>query len=219
MKVYFVRHGECVSNQNGTQQTPDEPLTEKGREQARILAARFESIPVDHIITSPYARAKQTAETIAEDKSLQIRKDNLIGEFRWPSSLDGKLKKDPEAVAVRDLIEQHWAAGANASWKHSDEESFQEIRTRAAEFLNHLATLDYQYILVVSHARLLKVLFAVMIHGEDVSGKIASDFFYATSLNNTGITVATLEKNKKKDWNLITINDHAHLGDYTRQPH
>ena len=64
MKLYLVRHGESTYNIDGIIQPLGSELSEKGKEQAKFLAARFKNIPVDIIISSPLKRAKQTAEII-----------------------------------------------------------------------------------------------------------------------------------------------------------
>lgn len=211
MKLYLVRHGETGANKGGTHQNGEEALSEQGEKQAAILGERFKSIPIDLLIASPYLRTQQTAQKIAQAKNLPITNSDLIIEFKWPSAFVGEKRAAPEILAVRKKIEEQW--GLNPSWKHSDEESFAEIRKRACDFLEHVKNLQAQNIAVVSHARFLKVLLAVLLHGPEVNGKTAVDLVYALSHNNTGITVAEYNGH----WSVITINDHAHLGDYHGQ--
>lgn len=215
MRLYLVRHGESVSNKAVTQSSPDEQLSEHGREQARFLANRFSNIKIDAIISSPYTRTLETAKSISDLKNIPVETNELAREFRWPTEFKGMSKKDPEVSIIRKTIEEKWSEDEN--WRHSDEETFAEIRERAVAFLNSLDDIKkYENIVVVSHARFLKVLLAVMIHGKEVSGKTATEMLYRISIINTGITVAEQHKGA---WNLVTINDHAHLGDYHRQIH
>jgi broad specificity phosphatase PhoE len=66
--ITLLRHGESVGNANGYHQgQSDFPLTEKGRRQAQALAQRWkkEALSFDKIISSPLARARQTAQILA----------------------------------------------------------------------------------------------------------------------------------------------------------
>jgi len=68
MAIYFLRHGECEANLNGTYagQRDNSPLTPRGREQALKAAADFAHIRVDVIISSPLDRALDTAKIVAK---------------------------------------------------------------------------------------------------------------------------------------------------------
>lgn len=63
-KLFFItllRHGESVGNaESRWQGQADFPLTDRGREQARALAARWkrENAQFDHVISSPLSRAR-----------------------------------------------------------------------------------------------------------------------------------------------------------------
>lgn len=62
MKVRFIRHGESLANAGGVTAEPDTiPLTRKGELQAQTISQTFGNAP-DLIITSPYLRARHTAE-------------------------------------------------------------------------------------------------------------------------------------------------------------
>ena len=65
MKLLLVRHGETAGNVQRTLQGPDDPLSERGRRQARALAehlARREDIVA--MYASPLTRALDTARAI-----------------------------------------------------------------------------------------------------------------------------------------------------------
>jgi broad specificity phosphatase PhoE len=65
MELYLVRHGESEGNAQSLHQPAGVGLSARGREEARLLAQRFSSLPIDAIVSSPFARALQTATTIA----------------------------------------------------------------------------------------------------------------------------------------------------------
>ena len=65
--LYFVRHGEQVDAEFGL---PEGPLSERGRQQASLIADRLQSIRFDAAYTSPLQRAIETAGVITERLNL-----------------------------------------------------------------------------------------------------------------------------------------------------
>ena len=64
--VLLVRHGLTASTGHVlTGWTPGVGLDERGREQAKALAARLAPVPLAAIVTSPLERCQETAEAIA----------------------------------------------------------------------------------------------------------------------------------------------------------
>src|SRR3989304_9359611 len=110
MKIYFVRHGESVSNALGLRQGPDGGLTAKGIKQAKAVAKKFSKIPLDLIVSSPYDRAKLTAQIISKAIGKKIVYSPLFIERRNPAHLFGKPIEDPEgslsiSVAANQVID------------------------------------------------------------------------------------------------------------------
>ncbi len=76
----FLRHGESVGNaEDRLQGHADYPLTEAGRAQARLLAERWlgEQVTFDLVLTSPLARAKETAQVITEVLHVPLETDPI----------------------------------------------------------------------------------------------------------------------------------------------
>ena len=75
MKVYFLRHGIAVEAEEWNGSERDRPLTDKGRKQLERTgkALAVLEIELDAIVTSPLARAKETAEIIAKSFNLRER--------------------------------------------------------------------------------------------------------------------------------------------------
>ena len=69
--LYLVRHGESEGNAKGvfTGQT-DSPLTPRGREQAKTVAAALRHVHFDRIVSSALSRTKDTAAEIAKDRGI-----------------------------------------------------------------------------------------------------------------------------------------------------
>ena len=88
MKIYFIRHGSTNSLEKNISQSAEEPLSQKGVEEARQLTKRFKSVKIDLVISSSYTRAIQTAKFISK----KIKTSNLFVETRKPSEVVGKSK-------------------------------------------------------------------------------------------------------------------------------
>jgi broad specificity phosphatase PhoE len=64
-RLILVRHGESTWNaEERLQGQLDPPLSERGREQSRALAAIVDGVPDERVVCSDLARARETAELI-----------------------------------------------------------------------------------------------------------------------------------------------------------
>ncbi len=69
MDLYLLRHGDAAdSGTNGIADDADRPLTRKGRKDIEKVAQsiRHMGISIDVIVSSPYLRARETAELVGE---------------------------------------------------------------------------------------------------------------------------------------------------------
>jgi phosphohistidine phosphatase len=68
MDLYFLRHGPAGAKGAWDGDDADRPLTDRGRELTLRVAQRLAAsgVTVDAVVTSPYARALQTAQIAAE---------------------------------------------------------------------------------------------------------------------------------------------------------
>ena len=71
--LILARHGETDWNRDGRfQGHADPPLNDRGREQARSLAEALADQPVEAIYSSDLRRAHETAQIVAERKSMDV---------------------------------------------------------------------------------------------------------------------------------------------------
>lgn len=212
MRVYFVRHGESVSNAERISQGPAAPLSELGKKQAEFIATRLSKLSIDAIIASPYTRTKETAEIIAQKINKPIEWSDLFVERRQPSELIGKSFDDPLRKTIFEISRE---AHDDPAWKYSDEESFLDLRTRAETALALLTVRSEEHILVVTHGFFKRLLVGSMLFGEEFNPPQYRAIRSFLHTDNTGITIceyrAPDEEHPDSRWKLITWNDHAHL--------
>jgi probable phosphoglycerate mutase len=206
-RVYFVRHGESEGNVGMAWQTWDSPLTEHGREQARFVAQRCTRLPLEHIIASPFPRAKETAEIISKEINIPIEFSDLFVERRRPSEQIGE-RRDDDSIDLE--IIKHWH---EPDWRYSDEENFFDVRDRAFEALRLLEEKEYNHILVVTHGLFLKILLGCAIFEERFTPEESGTFIRRFLTGNTGLSILEyVPIEGKNSWRVVVWNDHAHLG-------
>jgi broad specificity phosphatase PhoE len=163
MRVFIVRHGESEGNAACTLQgsRSDTPLGPRGIEQARFLAERLATEPLDAAFTSPMIRARQTAKILtASHPGLMAVVDADLPEFDWGSwsgkPLDAALEAEVASVRSR------WKRG-ETSLAPDGGESPEDAARRAERFLERLRRAAPRAPLVVAHGRFNRILMAVLL--------------------------------------------------------
>ena len=103
--ILLARHGETEENRERRfQGQKDVPLNDRGREQARALAAQAAGEGLAALYTSPLIRARETAEIVAERIGLEPRADDRLKEVdvgEWQDRLkDDVAREDPDGWAA-----------------------------------------------------------------------------------------------------------------------
>ena len=108
MDLYILRHGIAVEpGTPGYEDDADRPLTPEGQRKLGQIADAMEALDLsfDRIISSPYVRARETAEIVAEalgaDKTLELS-DTLTpgGSFKRLVELLNRLEPSPKSVLL-----------------------------------------------------------------------------------------------------------------------
>lgn len=169
MRILLLRHGQTQANINGRIQGPDDPLTDLGREQARLLGPHLAATyDIDHLISSSLLRARETAEIVAESVRLPIALEPRFAEIMNGHSV-GMLWTDwraanPELAAVWGWDVRH----ADAGWDGG--ESGRDVCKRAFaafdELVERYRNTD-DTIAIVSHGGVIAWL-AARISGDDL---------------------------------------------------
>lgn len=85
LNLLLARHGESEWIVRGDEAGFNSPLTERGRQQARLLGRWLAANQqIDAIYASPLIRAKETAEIIATELNLPMTLDDDLREFEVP---------------------------------------------------------------------------------------------------------------------------------------
>jgi phosphohistidine phosphatase len=95
MEIYFLRHG--LAGQHGDPKYKDDslrPLTAQGREKMHQASLGMQSLGLkfDIISSSPYLRARQTAEITAQVYKIKSKKIYLTNKLLPPASIEELLK-------------------------------------------------------------------------------------------------------------------------------
>jgi len=90
MELYFLRHG--LAGQHGDPQYKNDslrPLTAEGCRKVRLasLGMKILGLKFDTILSSPYARARQTAEIVAKIHTMKNHQINLTNNLLPPASI------------------------------------------------------------------------------------------------------------------------------------
>jgi len=195
--IYVVRHGESESNVFA-QENPDTPashfgesgssLTQKGREQAKKVAVKLQDISFTAIFASDLARAKETAQIIAEGRDLEIMIDKAIRERSFGEHMSKKQKQELEK-ALDDLNEQEKFA-----FKYfPNGESGYDVVNRFKKFIiDIIPTYANKSILIVSHSYVMR---SFLIHegyatyNEIPSGSIKNGGYFVVETDGDTFTI------------------------------
>jgi broad specificity phosphatase PhoE len=147
-RLLLVRHAESEGNRDQVfTATPAVPLTARGRQQARAagqwLRANHEPRAV---VTSPFARARETAAIIADVLGVDVTVEPDLQERDY-----GALAGLPYATPRPDYDrERYWL------WRPADGETLVEVVSRVGAVLDRLVAspLDHD-VVVVSHGAVM----------------------------------------------------------------
>ena len=146
VSVVLVRHGETEWSSSGRHTSyTDVPLTDRGREQARALAARVAGLDVSLVLTSPQWRARETCELAGLGDRAEVTDD--LAEWNY-GQYEGRTTE-----AIRDEVPDwtiftHGAPGG---------ETAEQVATRADHVLAR-AEAAGGMVAMFSHGHFLRVL-------------------------------------------------------------
>jgi broad specificity phosphatase PhoE len=200
-RLVVVRHGVTDWNREGRFQGHlDPPLSEIGRREADLVAARIASddlLRPQRVVSSSLARAVQTAAVIGEASGVAVETDDRlmeIGQGEW----EGRTHAELEVSDARRYRAWREAAGVR---QPPGGESLESATARVRAVVDELATLDSGTICLVSHGGTMRVLARLLFD-------LADDRSWALDVDNASVGVATLVAGR---WRLDRWNDTGHL--------
>ncbi|MGZ8564121.1 MAG: histidine phosphatase family protein [Candidatus Limnocylindria bacterium] len=200
-RLILVRHGVTDWNREGRFQGHlDPPLSEIGRREADLVAERIATDdllrPV-RIVSSPLARAAETAAAIGEASGVGVEPDDRlmeIGQGEW----EGRTHAELEVADARRYRAWRDAAGVR---QPPGGESIDSAMTRVRAVLDEIARSDDATVCLVSHGGTMRVLARLLFD-------LADDRSWALDVDNASIGVATMVGAR---WRLERWNDTRHL--------
>lgn len=185
--IFLVRHGQDTDNAAGVLNgRRDTELTETGREQARIVAAKLKDNNIQVIYASPLKRTYETAKIIADELGI----DQVIAEAglieRDFGVLTGKMISDIPKYTDKILPTEK----VNYFLEADGAEDFPSLQQRGEMVLNSIRHKHQdQNILLVTHGDIGKMIRAAY-HGWSWEQGLKTPYFA-----NTGV----LELSAKQD--------------------
>lgn len=147
VRVWLIRHGQSESNAGlPSLDWRGIPLTELGRRQAEHIAGSFAE-PPRRIVTSPYLRARQTAEPTIERYPGAACEEWPVQEFSYLGPLNGR----PTTSHEREPEVQAYWERADPRRAEPGAESFAGLLGRVTSFLSRLGGQDSGPVAVFSH--------------------------------------------------------------------
>ena len=155
MNWFFLRHGQINSNLNKVYSgRSDEPLNARGIEQAYQAAELIKSKSIDRVVSSPLARAGQTATIVAAANGLKVSFDQAFNEMvfgPWEGLSEARVKQQYPLEWTLWNSQPH-------RLELQGRETLQQLQMRVIAGMRHIeAEGKGNTILVVSHVAVIRV--------------------------------------------------------------
>jgi len=173
IRVWLIRHGQSESNAGLPSQEPGSSvLTALGLWQAGQVASGFRQAPA-LIVTSPFRRARQTAEPSIKRFPEAASEEWPVQEFTYLSDLRKRAmtsaEREPYVQAYWDRSDPREASGGA--------ESFADLVGRSRDFLGRLSTQPSGPVAVFTHGLFIRSVAWSLVSGVTVpSGSDMRDF-------------------------------------------
>ncbi|HUV72484.1 MAG TPA: histidine phosphatase family protein [Clostridia bacterium] len=209
MKLYLVRHGETDAKEKGKRQTPDSPLSQKGKEQAEATGERLAKEEFDFILSSRWPRAKQTAQIIAQKTHKKTKYLDNVHERKHDPKLAGL---ELESKLNNQYSQQMNKNYQDLDWKFLDGcESLREAMARAKNVKDFLLKNFFDKTLVlVTHGIFLRCLWSICVLGKENQDGVLLKLFHTPLFDNASISLIWYDE-KHQLWRTEYLNNTEHL--------
>lgn len=150
MKIYILRHGTTVWNEEGrTQGRRQNKLSKAGQELAKITAEKLKDEQIDIIYSSPLMRTMQTANIVNKYHNAKIIRCELLTEVDQ-GVYSGRLYRKLTEKEKQLKAERH---------PSTKMETLQQAHKRTSEFFETmLKSEQHENVMVVSHNNICSML-------------------------------------------------------------
>jgi broad specificity phosphatase PhoE len=167
MAIYFIRHGQSEFNASFQGSTDpmifDAPLTKLGFEQATKARDDVSILGITRVITSPFTRAIQTAQTIFDGIS-PIEVQHGHHELLLHSCDIGRHPDELKAhfpTLLFDHLPQSWWHENSIEGQEIVKEPIELFRKRISKFVAGLNKIDNENIAIVGHGNAFREIIGV----------------------------------------------------------
>lgn len=152
MKIWLIRHGETNLNKFKLMQgRTDEPLNDRGIEQALIARELVKDIKFDSVYASPLDRAIETASIVADIPREKVKIDERITEVNFGKYELHKYSRLGIKMSLYWALPEIFPAPIGV-------ENTESMALRSRAFLSELEKMEYDNILIASHGGILRAL-------------------------------------------------------------
>lgn len=156
--LYLVRHGQRIDAVNKQWHKDgdnkyDPYLSQLGVWQAQKVGERLRGEQIDHIISSPYVRALQTAQAIAEQLQQSFVVEDGVGEWLGRAMM-AQAPNIPHAYTRAErfsYLDTDYASAVHPVWP----ETVPQVFDRYREAMQHLLGAFTGNLLIVGHGRVV----------------------------------------------------------------
>jgi broad specificity phosphatase PhoE len=163
VRLYIIaRHGESVLNfENRISGDPSVPvaLTDKGREQARLLGRQVAHVPLELCVHTRFSRTRETAEVALAGRDVPFELEPLLDDINV-GELEGKTLQDYRA----------WKRAHARSDEFPGGESLDDAARRYARAFEKLLERPERSMLVVAHEIPLRYAISAADRSDDLDG-------------------------------------------------
>jgi broad specificity phosphatase PhoE len=184
-KIFLIRHGETEWSRSGqhTGRT-DIPLTEEGRERARVIGQYVKGRAFARVLTSPLLRAKETCSLAGLDSQAEAE-PNLV---EWDYGIyEGRTTLD---IRKTDPCWSVWLSPIEGG------EALEQVAARAKKVIDRAAA-ETGDVALFAHGHILRILAATWIGLPPITGRYLA-------LDTATISILGYERQTRviREWNV-----------------
>lgn len=200
-KLIVVRHAESDANNHGIYQgqSYNMGLSPLGREQARVLAERLSSFPIDRVISSPLKRTHETAIEVSKVHGCELEFDERIMETNhgvWEGRHKDWISKNHSELY--DLWQKR-----PSQVIFPDGEAFMDTVERVLQFLQQVSFKEDT--LLITHDNVIRIMISLI-------NNLHIDNIWEISLETASLNFFEVNRISNKNlFRLLKLNDVSHL--------